>query len=130
MGNFVQLTAFESSCEVDINYDLNNSGTIGDYCGGACEDQINLDLNNDGAITNYCGAETGWKATYMHLLDITVQAGQIVHAGDVIGHINNSGNSTGDHLHYQINGPEGAIDPAPTFMCPGYDWQAGVNEGR
>jgi len=130
MGNFVQLTAFESSCEVDLNLDLNNNGTVGDYCGGVCEDQINRDLNNDGAITNYCGEETGWKATYMHLLDITVQLGQIVRVGDVIGHINNSGNSTGDHLHYQINGPEGAIDPAPTFGCPGYDWQAGVNEGR
>jgi hypothetical protein len=130
MGNFVQLIGLEQSCEEDIASDLNGDHLIGGYCAAVCEEEINLDLNDDGSIGGYCGEESAWKATYMHLLDITVGVGQRVHAGDVIGHINNTGNSTGDHLHYQINGADGAVDPAPTFDCPGYDWQAGVDQGQ
>ena len=64
--------------------------------------------------------ESGWKATYMHLFDINVQYGMLIERGTVIGWIDNTGNSTGPHLHYQINGPGvGAIDPAPA-MCEGY----------
>lgn len=66
--------------------------------------------------------EDGWKATYMHLDDKAVKVGMYVERGQVLGWIDNTGNSTGTHLHYQINGPGiGAIDLAPA-MCPnGYD---------
>lgn len=128
MGNFVQIVSFEPICENLIVEDLNGDGVIaGCYTG--CESDLNMDLNGDGQIGDYCGEEAPWKATYMHLLDTNVSAGQIVHFGDVLGHVNSTGNSTGDHLHYQINGPEGAIDPAPSFGCPGYDWEAGVQAG-
>jgi murein DD-endopeptidase MepM/ murein hydrolase activator NlpD len=130
MGNFVQLIGLKQTCEEDINLDLNNDSVIGGYCASVCEEDINLDLNHDGTIGRYCGEESAWKATFMHLLDVTVTSGQTVQAGEVIGHVNNTGNSTGDHLHYQINGPEGAVDPASTFGCPGYDWQTGVNNGQ
>jgi len=130
MGNFVQLVGFEPLCEDATGVDLNGDGTVGDFCGSVCERDIDQDLNQDGSIGDYCGEESSWKATYMHMLDVSVSAGQIVHSGDLIGHVNNSGNSTGDHLHYQINGPEGPIDPATTFECAGYDWQTGVDEGR
>jgi len=66
-------------------------------------------------------SETGWKAAYFHLRDIHVHPGQLVRRKDVLGWIDNTGNSTGSHLHYQINAPgEGAIDPAPS-MCSTYD---------
>ena len=66
-------------------------------------------------------SETGWKAAYFHLRDIAVHPGQLVRRNDVLGWIDNTGNSTGSHLHYQINAPgEGAIDPAPS-MCNSYD---------
>ena len=129
MGNFVQVVSFEPFCEVDVDLDLDGDGIIGEYCGIVCEIDLDLDLDGDGIIGEYCGEESPWKATYMHLLDVTVSAGQIVYAGDVMGHVNSTGNSTGDHLHYQINGPEGAIDPGPTFDCPGYDWETGVQAG-
>ena len=59
---------------------------------------------------------SGWKATYMHLHDISVHAGDQLKRWDVIGHVDNTGNSTGPHLHYQINGPDGrTIDPAPSM---------------
>ena len=129
MGNFVQIVDLIPLCEIDLDIDLDGDGVIGDFCGVVCEEEIQEDINGDGEITDYCGEEGQWKVTNMHMLDVTVSPGQIVRHGDVLGHVNNSGNSTGDHLHYQINGPEGTIDPAPTFGCPGYDWDAGVQAG-
>ncbi|MEX5717255.1 M23 family metallopeptidase [Geodermatophilus maliterrae] len=40
---------------------------------------------------------------YGHMRYYDVEAGQIVHAGDQIAEIGNEGQSTGPHLHYQIN---------------------------
>ncbi len=64
--------------------------------------------------------ETGWIATYMHLQAVTVEVGQRVDRGDVIGRVGATGNATGFHLHYEITSPVdrpgGAIDPMPT-MC-------------
>ncbi len=64
--------------------------------------------------------ESGWRAAYMHLWNTNVQYGMLVERDTVLGWIDNTGNSTGPHLHYQINGPDvGAIDPGPA-MCEGY----------
>lgn len=58
----------------------------------------------------------GWCALYMHLDEWTVVAGQSVVAGDQIGYADNTGNSTGTHLHYQINDAAGnPVDPFPTL---------------
>jgi murein DD-endopeptidase MepM/ murein hydrolase activator NlpD len=51
---------------------------------------------------------------YGHMKYYNVEAGQIVHAGDVIAKVGNQGYSTGPHLHYEIHmgGMEGRpIDP-------------------
>lgn len=59
---------------------------------------------------------TGWCATYMHLDAWDVSVGEKVEPGQVLGWIDNTGFSTGPHLHYQINNPLGQpIDPAPTM---------------
>ncbi len=64
--------------------------------------------------------ELGWVATYMHLESIAVQPLELVERGQVLGRVDSTGNSSGPHLHYQINGPGvGAIDPAPA-MCGSY----------
>ena len=64
--------------------------------------------------------ETGWVATYMHLETVAVQPLELVERGQVLGTVDSTGNSSGHHLHYQINGPGvGAIDPAPA-MCSSY----------
>jgi murein DD-endopeptidase MepM/ murein hydrolase activator NlpD len=99
MGNYVALQALD--CQV------------------LCEKGY-LDINEDGVIDpNYCEEvceETGWFAYHFHLLDVAVAVGQRVERGDVLGRTDNTGRSTGDHLHYQINGPDiGAVDPAPTM---------------
>lgn len=81
----------------------------------------------------YKGEMTFFKSIYWHLLPGTfkVTAGQKVKAGDYIAQADNTGISTGDHLHFglkpifkgeqewqwfnseQDNGYKGAIDPRP-----------------
>lgn len=76
-----------------------------------------------------------FKTIYWHLekSDAVVKTGQSVKAGDLIGYADNTGFSTGDHLHFglkpqvwdnsswgwvnqlQNNGHLGAIDPTPFF---------------
>ena len=94
MGRYVQIEA-----QIPVNsYDQ----CVADHGG-------NLEANE-------CWADSGWLATYMHLKEVRVDVGQIVHREDGLGITDNSGNSTGPHLHYQINSPTaGAVDPAPTM---------------
>lgn len=81
----------------------------------------------------YKGKPTYFKSLYWHLLPtgIKVRAGQKVSVGDVIALSDNTGMSTGPHLHFGIkpvykgeqdwswwnaeqdNGYKGAIDPSP-----------------
>ncbi len=48
---------------------------------------------------------------YGHLASATVQAGQEVKRGDVIGYMGNSGRSTGTHLHYSVTVDDKHVDP-------------------
>jgi len=82
----------------------------------------------------YDGGVAYIKSIYWHLIKtIPVKVGQKVTAGDLIGYSDNTGASTGDHLHFcikpqakgendwtwwnttQENGYNGAIDPTPYF---------------
>ncbi len=69
--------------------------------------------------------EDGYQTIYAHLKQAQVRPGQQVSAGQQIGIANNTGNSTGSHLHItlkkrgaQLKGyPPGFIDPTP-FLAP------------
>lgn len=80
----------------------------------------------------YGNATAFFKTIYWHLLPaIPVKAGQKIKCGQVIGFADNTGLSTGDHLHFglkpvfqgeqdwqwgnveQLNGYFGAVDPLP-----------------
>ena len=44
----------------------------------------------------------GYRSAYVHLQDTTVRPGQRVKAGEVIGHMGDTGNASGCHLHYEL----------------------------
>jgi murein DD-endopeptidase MepM/ murein hydrolase activator NlpD len=52
------------------------------------------------------------RVFYCHLSSVAVANGTAVSAGDVIGALGSSGNSTGPHLHFEIQRNGSSIDPA------------------
>jgi murein DD-endopeptidase MepM/ murein hydrolase activator NlpD len=56
--------------------------------------------------------DDGYLTIYGHMMDFAVKAGDTVNAGDVIGRSDNTGNSTGPHLHFELRKNNVAIDPA------------------
>lgn len=107
---------------------------------GICYPEIDSSGGNGVVIRtlqpyDYQGGQAYFKTIYWHLMkaDAVVKTGQKVKAGDLIGYADNTGTSTGDHLHFglkpqqwnendwdwynlnQNDGYLGAIDPAPYF---------------
>jgi murein DD-endopeptidase MepM/ murein hydrolase activator NlpD len=52
------------------------------------------------------------RVFYCHLSSVAVVHGKAVIAGDVIGALGSSGNSTGPHVHFEIQRDGTSIDPA------------------
>lgn len=83
--------------------------------------QVLSDPPGFGTYVEITGAQ--YKTVYAHLKSASVTSGQSVRAGQQIGLSNNTGNSSGPHLHFgakpinpdKTNGYFGAIDPAPLF---------------
>jgi murein DD-endopeptidase MepM/ murein hydrolase activator NlpD len=55
----------------------------------------------------------GYATVYGHMLRQNVTWGQRVQAGDVIGFVGTTGNSSGPHLHFEVRFLATAYDPAP-----------------
>ncbi|WP_281542637.1 M23/M56 family metallopeptidase [Maribacter aestuarii] len=53
----------------------------------------------------------GFSTKYAHLKDRAVKINDIVKSGDMIGHVGNTGKSTGTHLHFEILKSGKALDP-------------------
>lgn len=54
----------------------------------------------------------GFYTRYAHLNSFTVQKGQFVNQGSLIGYVGNTGISTGPHLHYEVHIGSDVVDPA------------------
>ncbi|MCX4528173.1 MULTISPECIES: M23 family metallopeptidase [unclassified Streptomyces] len=62
--------------------------------------------NSDGSYRSYgkyvvIDHGGGWKTLYAHLDDYNVTEGARISRGQQIGHVGNTGNSSGAHLHYE-----------------------------
>ena len=44
----------------------------------------------------------GTSTTYAHMSSLAVSAGQTVNQGDVVGYVGSTGNSTGNHCHFEV----------------------------
>jgi hypothetical protein len=68
----------------------------------------------DGAVVVRIAHDDGSQTVYGHLnADLSVRAGDQVAAGDQIGTVGLTGNTTGPHLHFGLWRDGKAIDPAP-----------------
>lgn len=69
--------------------------------------------NRDDSNGNYIlvDHEEGFSTKYAHLEDRLVNKNDNIKSGDVIGHVGNTGKSTGTHLHFEILKSGEAIDP-------------------
>ncbi|CAH1001369.1 hypothetical protein LEM8419_02270 [Neolewinella maritima] len=53
----------------------------------------------------------GFKSRYAHMSSIKVKKGQRVNRGHLLGLVGSTGQSTGDHLHYEIEKDGEKVDP-------------------
>lgn len=121
-----------------IDYGIPNGTPVNSAAAGV----INQVSFENGGYGNYVkiahkdGAKT-YYTYYAHLASAAVTAGQKVKAGQVIGYSNNTGASTGPHLHFglKIDGEnpayKGYVDPMPYFTSGGVedsDISSGVSQ--
>ncbi len=57
--------------------------------------------------------DTTYSTRYAHCSSLIVDEGENVVAGDVIGYVGSTGNSTGNHLHFEIYENGERVDPLP-----------------
>ncbi|MDE2855191.1 MAG: M23 family metallopeptidase [Chloroflexota bacterium] len=55
-----------------------------------------------------------WSTLYGHMSSTAVRCGQTVGAGQIIGYVGSTGNSSGPHLHFEIRFKNQPQDPAST----------------
>lgn len=60
------------------------------------------------------GAEM--QTRYAHLSSYTVNAGDRVSKGELIGYVGSTGRSTGPHLHYEVRVAGDAVNPVPYMV--------------
>lgn len=85
-----------------------------------------LAAGKDSAGANYVGVtddKTGYTHWYWHMMKpASVQAGQRVQKGELVGFVGHTGNAKGNHLHYTVTKPgrndwwnakESTVDPLP-----------------
>lgn len=68
----------------------------------------------------HTGGAEGWlRSCYMHLEGISVRQGQTVRQGEVVGTVGRTGmQSSAPHLHLELHGPDGLLDPSMILRGP------------
>lgn len=85
-----------------------------------CDRDGSLSLDGYGNVVDIDHG-AGESTRYAHMSSYTVQAGQTVTAGALIGYQGSTGNSTGVHLHFETRTNGAAVDPMPFMAERGVD---------
>lgn len=95
----------------------NLNGQAADSIGGGKVAEVGYDENGYG---NYVVVDhgNGYTSLYGHLQKATVKQGETVSAGQQVGVIGSTGNSSGPHLHLRVRKNGQSIDPRT--VIPGY----------
>lgn len=99
------------------------SGVLNDPVMAAADGVVSWQAFEAGGYGNYVMLQhaDGSTTVYGHLNSVNCKKGDTVKAGQIIGYMGSTGNSTGVHLHFgdrpsgfnAANGYRGYIDPAP-----------------
>lgn len=100
---------------IDIGGSVN--GQAADSIGGGKVTEVGYDENGYG---NYVVVDhgNGYTSLYGHLQKATVKQGDTISAGQQVGVIGSTGNSSGPHLHLRVHKNGQSIDPRT--VIPGY----------
>lgn len=85
-----------------------------------CTGTVRLVAYDPGGWGNYIsiGDDEGRRHIFCHLSEVYVKKGQKVSRTTVIGKMGSTGNSTGVHLHFQLQNGETVIDPTDYLGIP------------
>ena len=70
---------------------------------------------NMGFGTHCVIGHESYETLYAHCQYLTVEKGDVVRKGDVIGYVGNTGNSTGPHLHFEVIADDVNHDPVKWY---------------
>lgn len=88
------------------------AGNIGDPIAAAWDGKVVFAGEKEGygnlVVLEHAG---GWRSYYGHTSKMDVQEGDVVHSGNKIAEVGNTGRSTGPHLHFEIRQGELAWNP-------------------
>ena len=95
------------------------AGTITDVQDGNFDRETAFGQDQPNDVTEDLGS--GWEAEYLHFMmnSITVQVGQTVQAGQLLGYAGSSGDSTMAHLHFDLRHDGDLVE---TFDEPSTYW--------
>lgn len=68
-------------------------------------------IRHDGVKNTSTGKVGTYYSCYLHLSELSVAKDQMVAEGDIIGKTGSTGQSTGEHLHFQIDTAEAPFHP-------------------
>jgi len=109
------------------------AGTVTDARSNPSEGNYVI-IRHDNVTDGTTGTAGTYYSCYLHLSEFSVAAGQAVAEGDVIGKAGNTGQSTGEHLHFQIDRADAPFHPYWPFTFKeardvGLGFMEAVNKG-
>jgi murein DD-endopeptidase MepM/ murein hydrolase activator NlpD len=119
-GYGVRSDPFQGRSAMHAGIDL--SGAVGTPIYATADGIVTTAGYNNGGYGNLIKIDhgRGIETRYGHLSRMSVQPGQRVKRGDVIGRMGSTGRSTGSHLHYEVRIDGRAVNPVPFMKSTDY----------